>query len=250
MFQIAATVWNQLAREQPLQTPMVREFAKLDQTKLGEALDCQYEGMTAAGIDHGVALAFQVVGPLLWENAAIQAFVVLHPNYRAVFPEVLNASEAVALATMEYRLDIDQQKALGELLKASPTAIIGADVGPQVASRAETASCTNWNEVLERCLTGFDGDRFIQLAYDQLQNDLQRGKFNTDRAAEVCTIAVERAIMAEFSGTTGAQLVQTMRRADATTEEGRRLANLFIQETGATDQRPTRKGLWAMIVGK
>jgi hypothetical protein len=58
--------------------------------------------------------------PLLWERDAIALYLQDHPEATAGLPEVLDAGEAVMLASREFPLDPSQQRQLRKLLQQTP----------------------------------------------------------------------------------------------------------------------------------
>jgi hypothetical protein len=99
---------------------MVRQLAALPEQDFLPELDRRHQALVSQGHDPLVASAYQRVAPLLWENNALQTFSARHPMYRQAFPQVLDRSEAVALATKDHRLDASQQRDLSNLLATMP----------------------------------------------------------------------------------------------------------------------------------
>jgi len=117
MFQVNLRIWNRVAATGKLRSAWGKTLlAETDQ----ETVDLAWEewDRTNAKEDPRVLLSYQLVLPLLVEREAIDALVeeADDPGLRGALPEVLNRSEAVSLATREYRLTESQQKRLMHLL--------------------------------------------------------------------------------------------------------------------------------------
>ena len=121
MYGIAASVWNRVAKEQPLQTNMGKALFPLDQESLNLALQSREGQLQEQGIDPVVASAFLTVAPLLWENKALSGFSRDHPGLSDSLPNVVSPGEATLLATKEYSLNVSQQQSLQQLLMTPPT---------------------------------------------------------------------------------------------------------------------------------
>jgi hypothetical protein len=116
MYQIAASIWNRIAKDGELNSAFAKRLFSLNQEELNAALADEELSLIAAGVQSNVVVAFLTVAPLLWESRAILKFVQDSPMYRDVFPMLCDAREAVVLATLEFRLDANQQEHLQDLL--------------------------------------------------------------------------------------------------------------------------------------
>ena len=121
MYGVAARVWNQVAKEQPLQTGMARSLFPLSQDKLNEALEARELALQQKGVEPRVASAYLTVAPLLWEKAALAAYSRDHPGIEGALPEVVSPAEATLLATKEFSLTESQQRTLQQQLMTPPT---------------------------------------------------------------------------------------------------------------------------------
>lgn len=121
MYGIAAPIWNKVATEQPLQTPMARALFPLDQPALNEALEARELALQKQGLEPKVATAYLSVAPLLWEKDALAAFSRTHPGLSDALPNLVSPAEAADLATREYSLTASQQRTLTGLLMSPPT---------------------------------------------------------------------------------------------------------------------------------
>lgn len=121
MYGVAAPIWNRVAREQPLQTPMGRSLFPLDQEKLNEALEARELALQQQGYSPKVATAYLTVAPLLWEKAALATYSRDHPGMSEALPEVVSPAEATLLATQEFSLTASDQQILTGLLMKQPT---------------------------------------------------------------------------------------------------------------------------------
>lgn len=119
MHQVPTAVWNEIAKSQPLSEPWATLFRMTPEqlTKgVEEKMDAPAE---AAGADNRTVLAYRLTAPLLVENEAISAYLeeTQQSSLRTSLPELTSVSEAVMLASMEYRLTRSQQAKLKELLR-------------------------------------------------------------------------------------------------------------------------------------
>lgn len=118
MTNVAAPIWNQIAATQRLATPAAKIAFRLDQNQLAIQEDIWIQLQAEANYPKAVARCLPTFLPLLAERKAIAHFVSQHPNYRNALPEVNDAREAVALATMDTRLTPSEQKLLEKALTA------------------------------------------------------------------------------------------------------------------------------------
>lgn len=119
MEQVAASVWNAIAKSQELRNPSFKLLMAMSQDKLTEALAEQATALEQAGHLASVINAYQQMAPLLSENEAISSYINQTDNsdLRAALPEVLNAPEAVAIASQERPLSSSEQSELLKLLQ-------------------------------------------------------------------------------------------------------------------------------------
>ena len=127
MQQVPAEIWNEIAASQPL-SPFWREVMETPAEQFDEAIamvDAQAEKATK---DNKVILAYRLTAPLLMETEALSAFIVEtgQQSLRQSLPELNSVSEAVMLATQEYKLVPHQQKQLAQLLTAQPSSATAA----------------------------------------------------------------------------------------------------------------------------
>ena len=119
MQQVPASVWNQIAQTQPLRNPSMRALFPMDQQALDNALTAQALTLEMNGQTDSVINAYQLMAPLLAENQAISAYInqTGHSDLRSALPEVLNATEAVAIAAQDRPLNANEQSELLTLLQ-------------------------------------------------------------------------------------------------------------------------------------
>ena len=121
MYQVPMQVWNEIAKGQALSQPWATLF-RMTPDQLPQGLEKLVDApIEAQGADNKTVLAYRLVAPLLIENEAISAYVLEdnRPDLRAVMPELISVSEAVILASLEYRLMPSQQTKLTQLLRAA-----------------------------------------------------------------------------------------------------------------------------------
>jgi hypothetical protein len=120
---IATPIWNQIAATQELRTQAAKVAFDLDEEAMQQMLDLWADLEQKAGTPMGLASSLQTFLPLLVENSAIQQFVSQNKDLATALPEVLTAKEATMLATMDHRLDPQEQSQLQALL-AQPQAVL------------------------------------------------------------------------------------------------------------------------------
>lgn len=129
MHQVAASVWNAIAKSQELRNPSFKLLMAMSQDKMTEALAGQATALEQAGHPASVINAYQQMAPLLAENQAISSYINQTGNsdLRAALPEVLNAPEAVAIASQERPLSKNEQETLLQMLRPlTPASSIAA----------------------------------------------------------------------------------------------------------------------------
>ena len=117
MLQVAAPIWNQVAKE-GMRTSLGRRMFHLSQDQLTDRIQREAENLQGRGFHPRVVRAAQTVAPLLAERHAISSYLVKHPQYSQALPEVNSVQEAIILASKEFLLTTPQQKELEKLLKA------------------------------------------------------------------------------------------------------------------------------------
>lgn len=118
MHQVAAPVWNAIAKSQELRNPSLKILMAMPQQEMDEVLSAQAGQLEANGTPTSVVNAYQQMAPLLAEHEAISSYINQTGNsdLRAALPEVLNAPEAVAIASLERPLSESEQETLLNLL--------------------------------------------------------------------------------------------------------------------------------------
>ena len=120
MHQVPATIWNQIAEQEPLRTSWAQQMFPLPPEDLQVGLDKE-EARLREKQDPEVAGAYLATMPLLWENQALSSFVARNPNLRHVLMPIETVDEAVILASRDWRLNAAQRKRLTTLLRRQPT---------------------------------------------------------------------------------------------------------------------------------
>lgn len=120
MLQVAAAVWNEIAKTQPLETAWAKKWFRMNQDELTQADQKEYEDLKKK-VSPDVAISFQTLRPLLLERKAISRHLQKHPELRQALPEVNSINEAVMLASMDRPLNPLQQKQLEQLLREALT---------------------------------------------------------------------------------------------------------------------------------
>ena len=99
-------------------------------------------------------------------------------------------------------------------------------------------------QIVRMALSTVQGQLFVNQAKEYLRRELALCRFNIERASEVLGIAVDNSMWAFVKGM---PLYRRVYSDYKKSNEGRKAAGLlvqkFIDETGATNQRPARKFL-------
>lgn len=119
MYQVPARVWNEIAASEELASPSFERLMKMNDEQILQALDEQAKVLEARGVPDSVIVAYQRLAPLLAENEAISRYINRTGNssLRDALPEILNAEEAVVIATQDQPLSKSEQKTLLDMLK-------------------------------------------------------------------------------------------------------------------------------------
>lgn|SRR5690554_4780670 len=119
MHQVPARVWNEIAASEELASPSFERLMKMNDEQILQALDEQAKALEARGVPDSVIVAYQRLAPLLAENEAISRYINRTGNtsLREALPEILNAEEAVVIATQDQPLSKSEQKTLLDMLK-------------------------------------------------------------------------------------------------------------------------------------
>lgn len=119
MYQVPARVWNEIAASEELASPSFERLMKMNDEQILQALDEQAKVLEARGVPDSVIVAYQRLAPLLAENEAISRYINRTGNtsLREALPEILNAEEAVVIATQDQPLSKSEQQTLLDMLK-------------------------------------------------------------------------------------------------------------------------------------
>lgn len=119
MYQVPARIWNEIAASEELVNPSFERLMKMNDEQILQALDEQAKVLEARGVPDSVIVAYQRLAPLLAENEAISRYINRTGNtsLRDALPEILNAEEAVVIATQDRPLSKSEQKILLDMLK-------------------------------------------------------------------------------------------------------------------------------------
>ena len=119
MYQVPASVLNQILESQPLKTTWAETLFAMNQDELNEAMEEQTKALEASGVADPVALAYLKIAPVLAEQEAITAFIEQTGSMalRASLPDVTTPDEATMVMTEEHRLTPEQAEQLHDMLK-------------------------------------------------------------------------------------------------------------------------------------
>ncbi len=118
MHQTPTPIWNEIAQTQRLRSQTWAPLFKMPEAEQHKALEEIEAKLEADGHDPRTILAYLLVAPLLEENVAISAWIekIGRTDLRNSMPELTSVSEALILASGEYRLMPSQQNKLRALL--------------------------------------------------------------------------------------------------------------------------------------
>ena len=104
--------------------------------------------------------------------------------------------------------------------------------------------------LVEQKLASSVGQRWLHTTEAQLLEACGRQSFNTERAVQMYTIVIERVAIGDLRGLAVKAYLTALREHGLISDLATELVEQFKTTTGAFDQRPARKGLWAAFVGK
>jgi len=100
------------------------------------------------------------------------------------------------------------------------------------------------NTVVEHALASLEGVDQIDQAWNYLMSQLECSRFNSKRALEVYSIAVNNAVWAYVNKMVAGRMIYRDYKASGIgVTYSRQLTERFISQTGAKDQRPPRRWL-------
>lgn len=121
MHQAAAEHWNEIAAQGHLATKWAKKMFPLKAQKMDAALEAEETKIADEIKDPIVAAAYLKVMPLLWERKAIKTYLADNPNLQNAMPPQETVSEALILASKDFRLTDSQLSKLRTLLERPPT---------------------------------------------------------------------------------------------------------------------------------
>lgn len=122
MYQVPASVWNEIAATQTLETTWAQQMFPLPAEQMMEALAREEERLKAETGSSEVAATYLQIMPLLWEQTAISRFLQANPGQApALSPIPATPSEAVTLANRDFQMSPAQRRSLLKLLRQKPT---------------------------------------------------------------------------------------------------------------------------------
>jgi hypothetical protein len=104
------------------------------------------------------------------------------------------------------------------------------------------------NNVIDVALISVDGQRLLQESYDLLDRILSRGRFNRERAIEILTFTIDNAVWTDLKGSPDNRSTYARYKESGLGPKiAQELADRFIADRGATDQRSPRKWLRPLL---
>ena len=118
MYQVPMRVWNEIAQTQPIKHEPWATLFRLEPEQLPQALQPVEADLEAQGADPRTIRAYLLVAPCLLENEAISAYLeqTEQISLRNSLPDLADLSEAVMVASEEFRLNTSQRALLRRLL--------------------------------------------------------------------------------------------------------------------------------------
>lgn len=117
MDSVAARIWNEIARTQPLRTQWARERFSMNEDQITAQINKDYAAMTSKGMSKTVAAAFLDVFPFLVERNAIMEFLETRPDLSTALLEINSINEAVIVASQDHLMNPLQQRQLQKALR-------------------------------------------------------------------------------------------------------------------------------------
>lgn len=117
--------------------------------------------------------------------------------------------------------------------------------GPaQPSASSSLSNKTIREQVIGVALMMPDGEHQLNSARDYIARMAGRGRFNTERAVEVMTMAIDNAVWADVNHRENGRVIyQDYKASGLGPTVGKELADRVITEIGAEDQRPARRWL-------
>jgi hypothetical protein len=103
--------------------------------------------------------------------------------------------------------------------------------------------------VVTEALQEPEGQIQIENVKRMLYSALEKNSFNSERAEELFRMAIDRAIWKKL-GSVGAATTRGIRGEGIVEGFAKAFVGEFKQNTGASDQRQARRGLFAKIIGR
>ena len=119
MLQVAAPIWNEIARTQKLKTAWARKTFPMTSEQMMQEHEREGAELRQRGEEPTVIVSYLETKPLLLENMAISRYLLQanRPELRDAMPEVTTPSEAVLLICSGRPLKPSQQQRLLTLLQ-------------------------------------------------------------------------------------------------------------------------------------
>lgn len=115
---LAAPIWNQIAREEELETEAGKIAFSLTDRQMAVMDQVWRELEDKAGTPAKVARCLPTCLPLVAESFSVQAWVSQHPMFRGAIPELLDAQEAALVMQQEWRLSDAESETLQTALSS------------------------------------------------------------------------------------------------------------------------------------
>lgn len=118
MYQAPTSIWNEIAATQSIKHQPWKRLFPMSSDRLLPELEAIESRLEREGADARVVRGFLLTAPLLMETVAISRYLEASGSIslRSSLPELTTISEAVDLATQEFRLSRPQQVKLRDLL--------------------------------------------------------------------------------------------------------------------------------------
>lgn len=118
MHSVPTPILNAIARTQTFKNSSIHRLFSMTEARMEQALEAQAQTLLKR-CPAKVVQAYQTVCPLLIENEAISRFIVNRGSLelRRSLPEVTNVQDAVMLMTTEWKLTLQEQSQLRNLLR-------------------------------------------------------------------------------------------------------------------------------------
>lgn len=128
MFQVAPSIWQEIAKRPEMKSQDLRYLFSLEGDEQLQELERRAELLQQAGVSPHVVSAYQQFFPLLLEHEAIQAYIRETGSLALMnaLPDLETVEETISMARLDVPLNSQEVKQLRHLLRQEPVSKIPA----------------------------------------------------------------------------------------------------------------------------